>query len=232
MEENLQNLLRALSHMRRRNAIIIGSSGTGKSALVYSLARKLFKRDDSLPDWLRDCDIFELTPSFFRAGAGVVGEYENRIKSLLAVLSAHPQILLFVDEIHSFFQSGLHGRGAFSEANESFKGALARGEITCIGCTTLEEYRALIEPDKALVRRFTVVRLEQPSRDATVEILRQRRPKFEEHFSPLRIPDAILARIVDLSDEYLRNRFQPDKALLLLDDACAAGPRNSRGSSN
>src|SRR5207249_2799177 len=112
-------------------------------------------------------------------------------------------------------------RGPYSDANETFKGSLSRGAITCIGCTTPAEYRALIAPDEGLERLFNILHLEPPSREATLRILQARRPKMEHYFTPLRIPDAILARVVDLTDEYLPGRYQPDKSIQLLDEACA-----------
>ena len=221
MDKAIASLVRTLSRMRSRNAIVTGHPGTGKSAVIYEFARRLTHGDESIPTHLRDFDIFELSPSFLRSGASVVGQYDERVKNLLQVLEAHPKIILFVDEIHSLFQSGMHERGPFSDANEAFKGKLGRGEITCIGCTTIAEYRHYIEPDKALARRFTEIRLDPPTAEVTLGILKARRPKMEEYFSPLRIPDAVLERAVQLTEEYRPNRFQPEKSLRLVDEACA-----------
>ena len=220
-ETTLKAIIRTLSKMKRRNAIIIGHPGTGKSAIIYELARRIFHGDGSLPVRLRDMDIFELSPAFLRSGASMVGQYEERVKGLIKVLTEHPQVILFVDEIHSLFQAGIYERGPFSDANESFKGVLGRGEITCIGCTTPAEYRHAIAPDKALERRFSIIRLEPPSRAETLAILQARRPQMEEYFSPLRIPDAVLEKAIDLTDDFLPGRFQPDKSIQLLDEACA-----------
>ena len=220
-EDTLRALVRTLSKMRRRNAIVIGPAGSGKSAIVYELARRMARGDDSLPPRLREMDIFELSAAFLRAGASVVGEYEERVKRLLQVLEANPRIILFVDEIHSMFQSGVHHRTPFSDANESFKGALGRGEISVIGCTTPGEYRAYLEPDKALERRFGIIRIESPSPEATKRILRARRARMESFFAPLRIPDAMIDRAVALAEDHLVSRNQPDKSIQLLDEACA-----------
>jgi ATP-dependent Clp protease ATP-binding subunit ClpA len=220
-ETTIRALMRILSKMKRRNAIIVGPAGSGKSAIVYELARRLYHQDPSLPPRLRDMDIFELSPSFLRSGASMVGQYDERVKALIEVLQAHPKIVLFVDEIHSLFQSGVHERGPFTDANESFKAALGRGEITCLGCTTPAEYRHAIEPDKALERRFSVLRLDPPSREATLAILGARRPRLEVYYTPLRIPDEVLERAIALTDTYLPGRYQPDKAIQLLDEACA-----------
>ncbi len=220
-EKPLKSLVRTLSRMRRRNAFVIGHPGTGKSALVYELARRMTAGDPALPAALRECDIFELSPAFLRAGASLVGQYEERIKSLLDVLGHNPRIILFVDEVHSLFQSGVHVRGPFNDANESLKGALGRGEITCIGCTTLNEYRHFIEPDQALVRRFSVIRIDPPSPEATVRILEARLPRIRKFYASLSIPSEILGRAVALTEEHLPARAQPDKAIQLLDEACA-----------
>jgi ATP-dependent Clp protease ATP-binding subunit ClpA len=220
-EATLKALIRTLSKMKRRNAIVIGPPGTGKSAIIYELARRIRRDDSSLPPRIRDMDIFELSPTFLRSGASMVGQYEERVKNLLGVLTTNRNIILFVDEIHSMFRSGVHERGPFSDANESFKGALASGDITCIGCTTPAEFRNSIEPDKALERRFGLIRLEAPSREVTLKILQGRRPKMEDYYAPLKIPDAILKTAIELTEDYLPSRFQPDKSIQLVDEACA-----------
>ncbi|HNR30082.1 MAG TPA: AAA family ATPase [Candidatus Hydrogenedentes bacterium] len=217
----LRALIRNLAKMRRRNVIVIGHPGTGKSALVYELARRLAGGDPIIPPQLRDADLFELSPVFLRSGASVVGQYEERVKALLEILQAHPNVILFVDEIHSFFQSGVYSRGPFSDANEAFKGVLGRGEIVCIGCTTPSEYRHHIEPDEALARRFNLLRLSSPSAEATVHILQARIPKMKEYYAPLGFPESIEQRVVELTEEYLPGRYQPDKSIQLLDEACA-----------
>jgi ATP-dependent Clp protease ATP-binding subunit ClpA len=220
-EKPVASLVRTLCKMRRRNALILGQPGTGKSALVYELARRLVRGDASIPARIRDLDIFELSPAFLRSGAGVVGQYDERVKKLIQTLSAHPKIVLFVDEIHSFLQSSMHERGPFSDANESFKAALGHGDFACIGCTTTAEYRFFIERDQALARRFGIIRLEPPTPEAAVRILQARRPAMAKYYDPLRIPDAILERAVELTEQYLPGRFQPDKSIQLLDEACA-----------
>ncbi len=221
MERALASLVRTLSKMGRKTAIVIGYPGTGKSALVYEFARRLVTGHPKIPARLADLDVFELSPSFLRSGASLVGQYDERVKSLIEILRAHPKIIMFVDEIHSLFQSGIHERGPFTEANESFKAALGHGEISCIGCTTTAEYRHYIEPDGALARRFKVIKLDPPSPEAAVRILTSRRPRLEAYYAPLRVPDAMIERAVHLTEEYLPSRFQPDKAIQLIDDACA-----------
>lgn len=214
-------LVRTLCRMRRRNAIVLGHPGTGKSALIYELARRISAGDDTLPAALRSCDIFELSPTFLRSGASLIGQYEERVKDLLSVLGSNLRVILFVDEIHGLFQSGIHSRGPYSEANEAFKGALSRGEITCIGCTALGEYRHFIEPDQALDRRFAPIKLDPPTTEQSVAILRRRLPQFQRYYDSLAISEEILGRVVALTDEHLPARMQPDKSIQLLDDACA-----------
>ncbi len=220
-EQVLKALVRTLSKMKRRNVILVGPAGTGKSALIYELSRRMYRRDASLPARLRDMDIFELSPAFLRSGTTMMGQYDERVKGLLQLLQAHSQIILFVDEMHALFQSAVHERTPYSDANESFKGALGRGEITCIGCTTPGEYRHSIEPDRALERRFGIIRLEAPSRQTTLAILKARKPALEAFYRPLSIPEEMLERALDLTEEYLPSRYQPDKSLQLVDEACA-----------
>lgn len=214
-------LITTMSKMRRHNAIIVGHPGTGKTALVYEFARRMKLNDSLLPAHLKEMDIFELSPAFLRSGASVVGQYEERVKQLLSVLHDNPKIILFVDEIHSLFQSGVYLHGPFSDANEAFKGALGRGDISCIGCTTYSEYRHFIEPDGALIRRFEIIRLAPPSIEQTISILKSRLPKFANHYSELEIPESIIKRTVELTEDYLPSRYQPDKSIQLLDHACA-----------
>jgi len=220
MEKPLKALLRALVKRKQRNAIVIGQAGTGKSALVYELARRLVEGHSSIPERLRDHDIFELSPTFLRSGTSLVGRYEERVGSLIRMLKAHPKVILFVDEIHSMFQSGIHARGPFTDANEAFKQAMSLGDISVIGCTTTAEYRHHIAPDQAMAQRFTTIRLEPRSPEETRLIMKARRQNMEEYYR-VEIPDALLERTVDLTEEYLLGRAQPRKSIELLDDACA-----------
>ncbi len=221
LERPLQSLFRALVKRKQRSAIVIGQPGTGKSALVYEFARLLTVGDSSVPERLRDYDIFELSPTFLRSGASYVGQYEERVGSLIKILTANPRVILFVDEIHSMFQSGIHQRGPFTDANEAFKQAIAMGDVSLIGATTTAEYRHHIEPDQALAQRFTTITMEPPSPEATRTILRGRRPGLEEYYG-IEIPDEILDRTVQLAEEYLPGRAQPRKSIQLLDEACAS----------
>lgn len=221
-DTSLRGLITTLSKMGRHNAIVVGHPGTGKTALIYELARRLARRDETLPPRLRDMDLFELNPTFLRSGASVVGQYEERIKELLTVLRDNPKIIVFIDEVHSMFRSGVHGgHSPWSDANESFKGSLGRGEIQCIGATTWAEYRHAIEPDGALARRFDIIRVDPPTRARATEILRSRLGKLQQHYAPLKIGEALCERAVEMTDEYLPSRFQPDKSIQLMDQACA-----------
>jgi ATP-dependent Clp protease ATP-binding subunit ClpA len=221
MERYLRALQVNLIKMRRPNVIVIGQPGTGKTALVYELARLIVSGDPSISPALLDRDIFELSPSFLRSGAKFVGQYDERVSALIKTLEGYPQIILFVDEVHSLLASGMHESGPFTEANEAFKQALGHGTITMIGATTSSEYRHYIAPDEALARRFGLVKIEPPSPEVTLEILRARCPQYTSHYAPLRIPEEILSKVVDLTEDLLPSRYQPDKSLELLDEACA-----------
>jgi len=215
--------IKSLSHSllkRQHSAMVVGLPGTGKSALVYEFARLLVTEDPSIHERLRDCDVFELSTVFLRSGASYVGEYEKRVSALLKILTANPKVILFVDEAHSLFQSGMEYRSPFTDANEAFKQSIIKGEISIIGCTTTAEYRHYIEPDKALRERFTVVTVEAPSPEITGKILRARRPGLEEYYG-VEIPVDLIDRTIQLTDQYLLSRAQPRKSIQLLDGACA-----------
>jgi ATP-dependent Clp protease ATP-binding subunit ClpA len=218
--DELGAVVRALCKPKRRNALVIGQAGSGKTALVRELARRIARGGDTLPARVRDIDIFEIFPTKLKAESSLAGQYEARLQALVDVLKQHPQIVVFIDEIHSFLQSSVHHRGTFSEANESLKASLGHGDIACIGCTTLSEFRHYIEPDDALVRRFKIIRLAPPTRHATLSVLQRRTPGLQSHFE-VQIPSALLDRTIDLSERHLPGRSQPDKSLQLLEDACA-----------
>ncbi len=222
VERNIQSLVRTLCKRKRRNCIVIGSPGTGKTAVIQELAHRIVHAHPSIPARIRDVDIFEISPVFLHADTKYRGEYEEKLRDLIRVLEKSPKVILFIDEIHSFFQSGMHtDDDSYSQANQAFKKVLAEGTVTCIGCTTPIEYRHYIAPDPAMARRFSIIRVDPPTRQATLDILKARRQRFENHYSPVKLSEQILDKVVELTDDRLPGRFQPDKSLQLLDEACA-----------
>lgn len=221
MDGHLHSLQKNLLKMRRPNALIIGQPGTGKTALVHEFARLIVTGDERINPALRDRDVFELSVSLFRAGSGIVGEYEKRVAKLVRLIQENPQIILFVDEIHQMLQSGVHESGPFTQGDQAFKQAIGRSAFSIIGATTMNEYAHYIQPDGALVRRFGLMRIEPPTPMEALEILRGRAEQFRRHYAPLRIEDPILVKTIELSEDLVIGRFQPDKALDILDEACA-----------
>jgi len=219
-DRTVKAVCHALVQRKQHSALVIGPPGTGKSALVYEFSRLLMGGGSVIPERLRDHDVFELSPIFLRSGASYVGQYEERVSGLLKVLKAHPKVILFVDEAHSMFQSGMDHRNPFTDANEAFKQAIMNGEITVIGCTTTAEYRHYIKPDTALDERFTKVTIEEPSPEETKAIMHARRPRMEAFYG-VSIPEELVDRTVALSEQYLLGRAQPRKSIQLLDGACA-----------
>lgn len=218
---HLHSLQKNLLKMRRPNALIVGQPGTGKTALVHEFARLIVAGDERIAPALRDRDVFELSVSLFRGGSGVVGEYEKRVGKLIRLIEDNPQVILFVDEIHQMLQSGMHASSPFSLGDQAFKQAIGKSGFSIIGATTLAEYAHYIQPDGALARRFGLMRIEPPTPPEALEILRSRADEFRRHYAPVQIDDRILARAIELSEDLLIGRYQPDKALDVLDEACA-----------
>ncbi|MES3695865.1 ATP-dependent chaperone ClpB [Mammaliicoccus sciuri] len=216
-DEEIRNTIRILSRKTKNNPVLIGEPGVGKTAIVEGLAQRIVKRD--VPESLLDKTIFELDLSALVAGAKFRGEFEERLKAVLKeVKESEGRILLFIDEIHMLVGAGKTD-GAM-DAGNMLKPMLARGELHCIGATTLNEYRQYIEKDSALERRFQKVNVKEPDLEDTISILRGLKERYEVHHG-VRIQDRALVAATELSDRYITDKFLPDKAIDLVDQACA-----------
>lgn len=216
-DEEIRNTIRILSRKTKNNPVLIGEPGVGKTAIVEGLAQRIVKKD--VPESLLDKTVFELDLSALVAGAKYRGEFEERLKAVLKeVKESDGRILLFIDEIHMLVGAGKTD-GAM-DAGNMLKPMLARGELHCIGATTLNEYREYIEKDSALERRFQKVNVSEPNIEDTISILRGLKERYEVHHG-VRIQDRALVAAAELSDRYITDRFLPDKAIDLVDQASA-----------
>jgi ATP-dependent Clp protease ATP-binding subunit ClpB len=216
-DEEIRRVIQILSRKTKNNPVLVGDPGVGKTAIIEGLAQRIVRRD--VPEGLRDRTVFALDMGSLVAGAKYRGEFEERLKAVLQeVKAAEGRILLFIDELHTVVGAGA-AEGSM-DAGNMLKPMLARGELHCIGATTLDEYRKYIEKDAALERRFQPVVVDQPSVEDTISILRGLRERFEVHHG-VRIQDAALVAAATLSDRYITDRFLPDKAIDLVDEACA-----------
>ncbi|MEE9385404.1 MAG: AAA family ATPase [Nannocystaceae bacterium] len=216
-DTEIRRALQVLSRRTKNNPVLIGDPGVGKTALAEGIAQRIASGD--VPDSLRDRRLVQLDLALLIAGAKYRGEFEERLKAVLKEVSAaEGRVILFIDELHTLIGAGA-AEGAQDAAN-MLKPALARGELRCIGATTLDEYRKHIEKDKALERRFQPVLIEEPSTEDAIAILRGLREKFETHHG-IQIQDAAVVAAVKLSQRYIQNRFLPDKAIDLIDEASA-----------
>ena len=216
-DEEVRNTIRILSRKRKNNPVLIGEPGVGKTAIVEGLAQRIVRKD--VPDSLLDKTIFELDLSALVAGAKYRGEFEERLKAVLKeIKESDGRIILFIDEIHMLVGAG-KTEGAM-DAGNMLKPMLARGELHCIGATTLNEYREYIEKDSALERRFQKVVVPEPNIEDTISILRGLKERYEVHHG-VRITDRALVAAAELSDRYITDRFLPDKAIDLMDQASA-----------
>ena len=216
-DEEIRNVIRILSRKTKNNPVLIGEPGVGKTAVVEGLAQRIVKGD--VPDNLKDKKIFSLDMGSLIAGAKYRGEFEERLKAVLnEVRKSEGNIILFIDELHLIVGAG-KSEGAM-DAGNLLKPMLARGELHCIGATTLNEYREYIEKDAALERRFQRVIVDEPTVDETITILRGLRENYQTYHG-VRITDNALIAAAELSDRYITDRFLPDKAIDLIDEACA-----------
>ncbi|MCI7468801.1 MAG: ATP-dependent chaperone ClpB [Lachnospiraceae bacterium] len=216
-DEEIRNVIRILSRKTKNNPVLIGEPGVGKTAVVEGLAQRIVKGD--VPDNLKDKKIFSLDMGSLIAGAKYRGEFEERLKAVLnEVKKSEGNIILFIDELHLIVGAG-KSEGAM-DAGNLLKPMLARGELHCIGATTLNEYREYIEKDAALERRFQRVLVDEPTVDETITILRGLRENYQTYHG-VRITDNALIAAAELSDRYITDRFLPDKAIDLIDEACA-----------
>lgn len=216
-DEEIRNSIRILSRKTKNNPVLIGEPGVGKTAIVEGLAQRIVRKD--VPESLLDKTIFELDLSALVAGAKYRGEFEERLKAVLKeVKDSDGRIILFIDEIHMLVGAG-KTEGAM-DAGNMLKPMLARGELHCIGATTLNEYREYIEKDSALERRFQKVNVSEPDVEDTISILRGLKERYEVYHG-VRIQDRALVAAAELSDRYITDRFLPDKAIDLVDQACA-----------
>ena len=216
-DEEIRRLLQILSRRTKNNPILVGEPGTGKTAIAEGLAHRIIRGD--VPENLKDKQVFSLDMGALIAGAKFKGEFEERLKAVIKeVTTSEGDIVLFIDEIHTLVGAG-GGQGAMDAAN-ILKPALARGELRAIGATTLDEYQKYFEKDKALERRFQKVLVDEPDTESAISILRGIKEKYETHHK-VRIKDESIIGAVELSQRYITNRFLPDKAIDLMDEAAS-----------
>lgn len=216
-DEEIRRVLQILTRRTKNNPILVGEPGTGKTAIVEGIAHRIVSGD--VPENLKDKIVYSLDMAALIAGAKFKGEFEERLKAVVnEVTKAEGQIILFIDEIHTLVGAG-GGEGAMDAAN-ILKPALARGELRAVGATTLNEYQKFFEKDKALERRFQRVIVNEPDRDSAISILRGIKDKYEAHHK-VRIKDAAIISAVELSQRYITDRFLPDKAIDLIDEAAS-----------
>ena len=216
-DEEIRRVMQVLSRRTKNNPVLIGEPGVGKTAIVEGLARRIISGD--VPDSLKNKKLVAMDIGAMIAGAKYRGEFEDRLKAFLKeITGSDGKIILFIDELHTIVGAG-KTEGSADAAN-MLKPQLARGELRCIGATTLDEYRKYIEKDPALERRFQPVSVQEPTVEATIAILRGLKERYENHHG-IRIQDAALVSAATLSNRYIADRFLPDKAVDLMDEAAS-----------
>ncbi len=215
-QNEIERVIQVLSRRTKNNPVLLGEAGVGKTAIVEGLAQMIV--DSNVPELLRDRRIVVLDLAMMVAGTKYRGQFEERIKAVMNEVRRAKNTILFIDELHTLVGAG--GAEGAIDASNVLKPALARGEIQCIGATTMDEYRKYIEKDAALARRFQEILVNPPSKDETIEILRGLRDRYEAHHR-VQIKDEALGAAVELSDRYISGRYLPDKAIDVLDEAGA-----------
>ncbi|MCP4133835.1 MAG: ATP-dependent Clp protease ATP-binding subunit [bacterium] len=215
-DDEIKRLIRILSRKRKNNPILIGEAGVGKTAIVEGLASRIISKE--VPEPLQNSRVLSLDMASIVAGTKYRGEFENRLKRVVEEIKENKDIIIFIDEIHTIIGAGA-AEGAIDAAN-ILKPALARGELQCIGATTLNEYKMYVEKDAALVRRFQSIYVDEPDIDETSKILKGLRKRYEDHHK-VTMPDETLLKAIELSERYITDRFFPDKAIDIIDEAGA-----------
>jgi ATP-dependent Clp protease ATP-binding subunit ClpA len=216
-EKEVKRLMQVLCRRRKNNPLLVGEAGVGKTAIAEGLAQLI--NDGKVPDELKECIVYSLDLGSLLAGTKYRGDFEKRLKGLLQEVKKNKKAILFIDEIHTIIGAGA-ASGGVMDASNLIKPKLASGELRCIGATTYHEFRTIFEKDRALTRRFQKVDIKEPTEEQTLKILKGLRPKLEEHHS-IKISDAALKTSVSLSKRFITDRFLPDKAIDLVDEASA-----------
>jgi ATP-dependent Clp protease ATP-binding subunit ClpC len=224
-EKEIDRIIQILTRKNKNNPILIGEPGVGKTALVEGLAKRI--NDGKVPDWLTDKQILSLDVGNLIAGSVFRGEFEQRIKAILDEVVERKNIILFIDELHTSIGAGGGGSNSGPDLSNILKPALGRGEISIIGATTEDEYRAVIKKDKAFERRFQKIRLEEPDQTQTMHIIKGIKPMYE-NFHNSTFPDELISHLVSLADRFLNDRNFPDKAIDLLDETLVRTRLNAR----